>query len=99
MDYIDVATTGMLSRHVLPVEYLQKMLTHIEEVLPSIMHLPVTSEDTLYSCRYLCSHILIADEQFLLLIDIPIQDCTQQLEIYQVFNLVIPHGTYQHTII
>ena len=35
---------------------------------------------------------MIADEQFLLLINIPIQDCVQQLEIYQVFNLVIPHG-------
>ena len=36
-------------------------------------------------------NILIADEQFLLLIDVPIQDHTQQLEIYQVFNLVILH--------
>ena len=35
---------------------------------------------------------MIADEQFLLLIDIPIQDFTQQLEIYQVLNLVIPRG-------
>ena len=33
-----------------------------------------------------------ADEQFLLLIGVPIQDHTQQLKIYQVFNLVIPHG-------
>ena len=33
---------------------------------------------------------MIADEQFLLLIDVPIQDCAQQLEIYEVFNLVIP---------
>ena len=30
--------------------------------------------------------------KFLLLIDVPIQDHAQQLEIYQVFNLVIPHG-------
>ena len=56
------------------------------------MHLPVSSEDTLHFYRYLCTNILIKDEQFLLLIDVPIQDCTQQLEIYQVFNLVIPHG-------
>ena len=32
------------------------------------------------------------DKQFLLLIDVPIQDHTQQLEIYEVFNLVIPQG-------
>ena len=37
-------------------------------------------------------HGLVAGEQFLLLIDIPIQDHAQQLEIYQVFNLFIPTG-------
>ena len=40
------------------------------------------------------THILIADEQFLLIIDEPIQDCAQQLEIYEVFNLAIPHGNF-----
>ena len=34
---------------------------------------------------------MIADEQFLLLIDVPIPDYAQQLKIYQVFNLVTPH--------
>ena len=68
------------------------MLIHIKEAVPLTMHLPVSSEDTLHFYRYLCTHILIADEQFLLLIDVPIQDCAQQLKIYQVFNLVIPHG-------
>ena len=48
MDYIDAATTGILSPHVLPVEDLQKMLTHTEETLPSTMHLQVSSEDTLH---------------------------------------------------
>ena len=56
------------------------------------MHLLVSSEDTLHFYIYLCTHVLITDKQFLLLINIPIQDCTQQLEIYQVFNLVISHG-------
>ena len=77
MDYIDAATTGILSPHVLPVEDLRKMLWHIEKTLPLTMHLPVSSEDTLHFYRYLHTHISIADEQFLLLIDVPIQDCTQ----------------------
>ena len=94
MDYIDAATTSILSPHVLPLEVLRKMLIHIEEALPSTMHLPVSSEDTLHFYSNLCTHILIADKQFLLLIDIPIQDCTQQLEIYEVFNLVIPHRNF-----
>ena len=92
MDYIDTATTGLLSPHVLQIEHLWKMLIHIEEALPSTMHLPVSLEDTLHFYRYLGTHVLITDEQFLLLIDVPIQDCTQQLKIYQVFNLVITHG-------
>ena len=39
----------------------------------------------------MCTHILIADKQFLLITDVPIQDCAEQLEIHKVFNLVIPH--------
>ena len=91
MDYIEATTTGILSPHVVPVEDLQKILTHIEEALPSIMHLPVSSEDTLHFYRYLCTHILITDEQFLLLTDVPIQDCTQQLKIYS--SLQFSHTT------
>ena len=91
MDYIDSATTGMLSPHVLPVEDLKKMLLYIEEALALTMHLPVSSEDALHFYRYLHTHVSIADEQFLLLIDVPIQDHAQQLEIYEVINLVIPH--------
>ena len=66
------------------------MLTHIEEALPSTMHLPVSSEETLYFYRYLHTHILIADKEFLLLIDLPIQDHAQQLKIYELSNLIIP---------
>ena len=91
MDYIDGATTGILSPHVLSIEDLRKMLIHIEEALLSTMHLPVSSEDTLHIYRYLCTHVLIADKHFLLLIDVPIQDYAQQPKIYDVFNLVIPH--------
>ena len=94
MDYIDAATTGILSPHVLPMEDLRKMLLHIEETLPSTMHLPISSEDALHLYRYLNNHILIADEQFLLLTDVPIQDHAQQLEISEVFNRAIPHGNF-----
>ena len=94
MDYADAATMRILSPQLLPVEDVRKMLLHIEETLLSTMHLPVPSEDTLHFYRYLCTHILIAGEQFLLLIDVPIQDCAQQLEIYEVFNLVIPHKNF-----
>ena len=74
-----------LSPHALPVKDLRKMLLHIKETLPLTMHLPISSEDALHFYRDLCTHILVAYEQFLLLIDVPIQDCTQQLKIYEVF--------------
>ena len=39
IDYKDAATTGTLSPHILPIMDLKKMLTHIEETLPSTLHL------------------------------------------------------------
>ena len=94
MDYINAATTGTLSPHTLPTTDLKQMLSHIEETLPPTMHLPVSSEDALHFYHYLCTHILIANQQFLLLIDVPIQDCSQQLSMYKIFTLDIPHGNF-----
>ena len=65
MDYIDEATTGTLSDHILPITDLKQMLSHIEETLPTTRHLPVSYEDTLPFYRYLHSHILIANRQFM----------------------------------
>ena len=93
MDYVNAATTGTLLPHILPIMDL-KMLAHIEESLPPTLHLPVSSEDTLHFYRYLCTHGLIANKQFLLLIDVPIQDRTQQLTIYKFFTLDNPHGNF-----
>ena len=72
MEYINTATPGILSPHVLPVVDLQKMLHHIADTLPPTLHLPTSPEDTLHFYRYLHTHILIENKQFLLLIDIPI---------------------------
>ena len=94
MDYINAAKSRILSLHILPVMDLQKMLLHIEETLPSLLHLPVSSDDTLHFYRYLHTHILIANKQFLLLTDVPIQDRSQQITIYEVFTFHIPHGNF-----
>ena len=94
MDYINAATSGILSPHVLPVADLQTMLQHIVDTFPPTLHLPISSVDTLHFYRYLCTHVLIEEKQFLLLIDIPIQDRAHQITIHQVFNLDIPHGNY-----
>ena len=42
MDYIDAATTGILSPHVISVENLRKMLLHSKETLPFTMHFTST---------------------------------------------------------
>ena len=94
MDYINAATSGILSPHVLPVADLCKMLQHIADALPPTLHLPISPVDTLHFYRYLCTHVLIKNKQFLLLIDIPIQDRACQITIHQVFTLDIPHGNY-----
>ena len=74
MDYVNAATARTLSPHTLPTTDLKQMLSHIEDTLPPTMHLPLSSEDTLHFYRYLHVHVLIANRQFLLLIDVPIQD-------------------------
>ena len=94
MEYIDEATSGTLSPHVLSVKDLQKMLQHITDTLPPTLHLPISPEDTLHFYRYLCTHILIENKQFLLLIDIPGQDRSCQITIHLVLTLDIPHGNY-----
>ena len=94
MDYVDVVTTGTLSPYILPITYLKQMLSNIEDALPPTMHLPVSSEDTLHFHHYLHTHVLITNQQFLLLIDVPIQDSLQQLSIYKIFTLDIPHGNF-----
>ena len=48
MDYVNAATTGILSPHILLIEDLRLILLHIEETLPSAMHLLVSSEDMLH---------------------------------------------------
>ena len=48
MDYVDVATTNVLSPGILPVEDLRNMLRHIESELPAMMHLPISSDNTLH---------------------------------------------------
>ena len=94
MDYINAATSGPLSPHILPVMDLQKMLLHIADTLPPMLHLPVSPDDTLHFYRYLCTHILIENKQFLLLIDVPIHNRSQQIAIHEVLTLSIPHGNY-----
>ena len=70
------------------------MFQHIADTLPPTLHLPILPVDTLHFYRYLCIHVLIEDKQFLLLIDIPIQDRACQITIHQFFSLDIPHGNY-----
>ena len=94
MEYIDTATSGILSPHVLPVTDLQKMLQHIADTLPPTLHLPISPEDHLHFYRYLCTHILIENKQFLLLIDIPIQDRAHQITVHEVLTLDIPYRNY-----
>ena len=94
MEYIDAATSGILSLHVLPIIDLQKMLQHIADTLPPTLHLPISPQDTLHFYRYQHTHVLIENKQFLLLIDIPIQDRAQQITVHQVFTLDIPYRNY-----
>ena len=92
MDYVDTASTNVLSCDILPVEDPRQILQHIEPELPLMMHLPISSDKTLHFYLYLSRHVLIADGQFLLLINESIQNRAQQLQIYGVFSLPVPYS-------
>ena len=94
LEYIGTATTSTLTPHLIPVPNLQKMLYQIESELPPNMHLPIPSSDPLHFYRYLRTHILVEENQFLLLIDVPIQDRAQQIQIYKIISLPVPVGNY-----
>ena len=94
LEYIDTAISDTLTPHLIPVPDLQKMLYQIESELPPNMHLPMPSSDRLHFYRYLQSHVLVEENQFLLLIDVPIQDRAQQIQIYKIINLPVPVGNY-----
>ena len=83
MDYVNAATTNILSSDIVLVEELRSMLRHITLQLPSIMHLPISLDDALHFYQYLKTHMLIADVKFLLHIDVPIQDRELQLQMYE----------------
>ena len=53
LEYIDTATTGTLTSHLIPVPDLQQMLYQIESELPPNMHLSIPSSDPLHFYRYL----------------------------------------------
>ena len=90
MDYVDVATTNVFSPDILPMEDLQNMLKHIESELTSIMHLPISSDNTLHFYWYLSTYV--PNRQFLLFINVPIQSREQRLQIHEVFRLPVPHS-------
>ena len=94
LEYIDTATTGTLTPHLIPVPDLQQMLYQIESELHPNMHLLIPSSDPLHFYRYLRTHVLVEENQFLLLVDVPIQDRAQQIQIYQIINLPVPVGNY-----
>ena len=70
------------------------MLQHIADTLPPTLHLPILPEDILHIYRYLHTHVLIENKQFLLLIHVPIQERSRQITIHQILTLNIPHRNY-----
>ena len=67
LEYIDTTTTGTLMPHLMPVPDLQQMLCRIESELPPNMHLPIPSSDPLHFYRYLQTHVLVEENQILII--------------------------------
>ena len=97
MDYIDAATTGiLLTTHPSSRRFERNSGAHQSGITINYAVYQYHWDDTLHFYRYLHTHILVAEEQFLLLIDVPIQNQAQQLEIHQVFTCSYLKATYWH---
>ena len=68
--------------NILPVKKCRNVLRHIKSQLHSIIHLPISSDNTFHFYWYLKTHMLIAERKFLLIINVPIQVRAQQLQIW-----------------
>ena len=97
MDYLYAATTSVLSPGMFHIEDLRSMLRHIESELPSTIHLPISSDDTLHFYWYLNTHVLIVEGQFLLHICVPMQN-RGQLQICEVFDQPVSSLSTQYKI-
>ena len=62
--------------------------------VPEIITILQDSTNSMRNLHQLYIHVLIENKQFLLLIDIPIQDRSQQITIHKVLTLSIPHGNF-----
>ena len=91
-DYINAAMSIILSPNKLPVEGLRSVIRYIESQIPSIIHLPISLDDTLHFYQYFKTHMLIPYGWLLLLINVPIQNRAQQLKIYEIVYLSVPHS-------
>ena len=58
MDYVDSATTNLLSPDILPVEDLRSILRHIKFEIPSTVHLSISLDDTLHFYWYPNTHVM-----------------------------------------
>ena len=79
------------------MSYQLQIYRRCSSTLLTPYHQPCTyqyHQRTPYISTDTCIHVLIENKQFLLLIDIPIQDRAHQITVHQVFTLDIPHRNY-----
>ena len=61
MDYVDTVTTNILSLDIITVEEIKGIIRHIESQFPSLLHLSISSDNTLHFYKYPKTHVLVAE--------------------------------------
>ena len=91
MDFVDAATTNVLSPDIFPVADLRNSLRHIESELPPRMHPPISSDNTLHFYLYLNTHVLIEMGSSYSFSIGPCKTEHNSFKIYKVSSLPVPH--------
>ena len=89
---MDMLASGQVTPSTIQPENLRTLLREIDRKLPSSLQLPVDPEKNLWLFyRLMTAKTVFDDDRMLMIIDIPLVNFLQRLQIYKIYNLPIAH--------
>ena len=95
---VDSLASGKLTPGVISPSELQSILMEISSQLPSMLQLPVNPQGDLWSFyQSVKCDTLIDNNKILIILDIPLVNQAEKMDIFKVINLPLPYMDYNKT--
>ena len=89
---MDVLSMGQVTPSTISPSELRKLLRDIERKLPTGLQLPIDPDDNLWDFyRLMTAKTLFDDNRMLMIVDIPLVNFLQRLQIFKAYNLPVSH--------